>query len=148
MRGEESALFVCRIFDGRPEGKGILPELDRAGIRRDGIRFGGGRGGWHGSLRAFFSSLCAGGIDVDRANTRDPFQFSLHPERIPVFEAKASPKTVRRQTSPDRTARAANVGNISLLRKVPYRSFHGSGPRAGQEGAKNKSPLVTPPIFA
>ena len=81
MKEEECALFVCRILDGGPEGKGILLELDRAGIRRDVIRFGGGRGRRHGSLRAFFSSFCAGRIDVNRACTRDPFQFSLHPER-------------------------------------------------------------------
>ena len=73
-------LFVCRILDCRPERKSVVLELDRAGIRREVIRFGGT--GWHGgSLRRFFSSFCAGGIDVDRAGTRDPFQFSLHSER-------------------------------------------------------------------
>jgi len=35
VRDEESALFVCRISNGRPEKEGILLELDRAGIRRD-----------------------------------------------------------------------------------------------------------------
>ena len=87
VREEESALFVCRILDGRPERKGILLELDRAGIRRDVVRFGGG--GWHGSLHGFLSSFCAGRIDVDRAGTRDSFQFSLHPKRNPVLETKA-----------------------------------------------------------
>ena len=85
-RKEETALFVCRILDGRPKRKGILLELDRAGIRRDVVRFGGG--GWHGSLRGFFSSFCAGRIEVDRAGTRDPFQLSLHPERNPALETK------------------------------------------------------------
>jgi len=127
VRKEESALFVCRILDGRPERKGILSELDRGGIRRDGIRFGGG--GWHGSLPGFFASLCAGRIDVDRAGTRDLFQFSLHPERNPVLEAKASPQTIRRQVSPDGTARAANVGNFSLSWKIPYRVSHGGAGR-------------------
>ena len=37
VRGEESALFVCRIPEGRPERKGILLELNRAGIRRDAV---------------------------------------------------------------------------------------------------------------
>ena len=85
VRDNESALFICRIPDGRPERNGVLLELDRAGIRRD-VRFGGG--GWHGGLRGFFSSLCTGRIDVDQAGTRDPFQFSLHPERNPVLETK------------------------------------------------------------
>jgi len=125
VRGEECALFVCRILDGRPKGKGILLELDRAGIRRDVIRFGGG--GWHGGLCGFFSSFCAGRIDVDRVGTRDPFQFSLHPERIPVFGEKASPQTVCRQVSlAGGAARAANVRNNSLSRKKPYRLSHGA----------------------
>ena len=147
-REEETALFVCRILDGRPEGKGILLELDRAGIRRDVIRFGGG--GWHSGLRGFFSSFCAGRIDVDRAGTRDPFQLSLHPERNPVFETKASPRTIRRQVSPDRTARAASVGNVFLSWKTPYQLSHGGADLrwTGQEGTKNKSPLVISPIFA
>ena len=149
VREEEPILFVCRILDGRPERKGILLELDRAGIRRDAIRFGGGCGGWHGSLPGFFSSFCAGRIDVDRADTRDSFQFSLHPERIPVLEAEASPRTVRRQVSPDGTARAANVGNTSLLRKSPYQLFHAGANRGvGQEGAEDRSPFAISPIFA
>jgi len=65
--GEESALFVRHIPDGRPERSGILLELDHAEIRRDVV--GSGGGGWHGGLRGFFSSLCIGRIDVDRAGT-------------------------------------------------------------------------------
>jgi hypothetical protein len=149
-REEEPALFVCRILDGRPEGKGVLPELDRAGIRRDVIRFGGGRGGRHGSLRGFFSAFCAGRIDVDRAGTRDPLQFSLHPERIPVQEARASPQTFAGSSAENGAARAANVGNICLLRKAPYLLSHGGAQLGGtgQECTRNKSPLAISPIFA
>jgi len=86
VRGEESALFVFRIPDGRPERNGILLELDRAEIRREVVRLGGG--GWHGSLHGFFSSLCRGRIDVDRTGNRHPVQFSLHPERNLVLKTK------------------------------------------------------------
>jgi len=40
VKGEESALFVCRIPNGRSERNGIQLELDRAGIRRDVLKFG------------------------------------------------------------------------------------------------------------
>ena len=139
MRKEETALFVCRILDGRPEGKGLLLELDRAGIRRDVIRFGGG--GWHGGLRGFFSSFCARRVDVDRARTRDPFQFSLHPERNPVFETKVSPQTIRRQVSTDGTARASSVGKPFLSRNTPYRLSHG---RAGLDERVRRARRIYP----
>ena len=42
VSGDETTLFLCRIPDGRAEGEGILLEFDRAGIRRDIIRLGGG----------------------------------------------------------------------------------------------------------
>ena len=74
VRGEESALFVFRIPDGRPERNGIL--LEPVG------------GGWHDSLHGFFSSLCTGRIDVDRTGNRDPVRFSLHPERNLVLKTK------------------------------------------------------------
>ena len=64
---KETALFVRRILDCRPERKSVLLQLDRAGIRREVIRFGGS--GWHNSLRGFFSSFCTRRIDVDRAGT-------------------------------------------------------------------------------
>jgi len=53
VRGEQTALFVCRTPDGRLERKGILLELDRDGIRRDVIRLGGGN--WRGNLRGHFA---------------------------------------------------------------------------------------------
>jgi len=149
VREGKSALFVCRILDGRPERKGILSELDRGGIRRDVIRFGGG--GWHGSLPGFFSSLCAGRIDVDRAGTRDPFQFSLHPERNPVLEAKASPQTIRRLSQPRRDGASGKRGKLfPLVEDTSSRFSRGSGPRraSGQEGTKDKSSLVISPILA
>ena len=128
MRKEETALFVCRILDGRPEGKGLLLELDRAGIRRDVIRFGGG--GWHGGLRGFFSSFCARRIDVDRARTRDPFQFSLHPERNTVFETKVSPQTIRRQVSTDGDGARVERGKTFPLTEHTLSTFpRESGPR-------------------
>jgi len=110
VRGEENALLVCHIPDRRPERKGIPLELDRARIRHDVVRFGSS--GQHGSLRGFFSSFCTGRIDVDRARTRDPFQFSLHPERNPVLKTRCNRETIRQQLSPDGVGRMANMGFI------------------------------------
>ena len=53
VRGEQTALFVCRTPEGRLERKGILLELDRDGIRHDAIRLGGGS--WRGNLRGHFA---------------------------------------------------------------------------------------------
>jgi len=52
VKGEESALFVCRIPDGRPGGGCILLELDHAGIRRD-VEVVAGMAAYAASFRCF-----------------------------------------------------------------------------------------------
>jgi len=90
VRRGESALFVCHIPDGE--------KRHHAEIRHDVVRFGGG--GWHGGLRGFFSLLCIGRIDADRAGTWDPSFI----QRKSSLRGKCNRKTIRRQVSLDGTA--------------------------------------------